>query len=119
MKICCQNNINCHNFGGMVGFEFKNLYKLHVSVQQRTLCSLRNVSEIFCMSRMNQPYWEDLVASPTFSKLAELNQKFVIEKMLGPSPIETMSIGGDVASKGVAPEVVSMEALAPVPMVPR
>lgn len=68
---------------------------------------------------MSCPFFEDLVASPEFSNLPKLNQFFFLETMLGPSPAETMSTGGDIASEGGAPEVVSMEALAPIPMVPR
>lgn len=68
---------------------------------------------------MNYSYFEDLVTSPTFSKLSELNHRFIIETMLGPSPAKIVSIGGDVASKGVAPEVVSMEASTLMLMTPR
>lgn len=56
---------------------------------------------------------------PTFANLLELNQKFILEKMLGTTPTEIVSTGGDVASEGVSPKVVSMEAPAPVPMAPR
>jgi len=119
LKIFHKNNINCYNLGAMVGFEFKNPYKLCVLIQHRTLCALRIASEICCLLPMNQSYWEDLVISPTFAKFSELNQKFILEKILGPSPVETVSTSGDVASKGASMEVVSMEALAPVPMVLR
>jgi len=54
-----------------------------------------------------------------FSKLSKLNQKFILEKMLRPSPAKTVTTDGDVSFKGVAPKVVSMEALAPIPMTPR
>lgn len=57
--------------------------------------------------------------SLAFAKLSELNHKFILEKMLEPSPVETMSTGGDVAFEGFAPKVVSMEAPATVPMAPR
>jgi len=80
----------------MVRFEFKTPYKLCMPVQQRTLCALEISSEIFYLSPMNRSYWEDLFVSPTFAKLSEMSQKFILEKILGPSPAETMSIGGDV-----------------------
>jgi len=57
--------------------------------------------------------------NPAFAKLSKLNQKFILETMLGPSPIGTMSTRGDVTSKGATLDVVSMEAPAPVPVVPR
>ena len=53
---------------------------------------------------------------PAFSKLSELNHKFILETMSGPSPAETVTIRGDVAFEGVARKVVSMEDLALVPM---
>lgn len=68
---------------------------------------------------MNQSFFEDLVTSPAFANLPKLNQKFILDTMLGPRPTETVSTWGDVASKGVALKVVSMEALAPMPIVPR
>ncbi len=39
-------------------------------------------------------YWEDLAVSPTFSKLSEVNQTFILENTLGPSPAKTMSTCG-------------------------
>lgn len=57
--------------------------------------------------------------SPTFANFPELHQKFILENMLGLSPIETMSSGGDLSSKGATPEVVSMEALVSLPTTPR
>lgn len=68
---------------------------------------------------MSRSFSEDLVASPTFSNLPELNQKFILETMLGPNPTETVSTGRDIASEGVTLEVVSMEGLDPMLMVPR
>ena len=103
----------------MVRCQFKNPYKLRMPVQQRTLCALRVFVELCCLSLMNRSYWEDLVTSPTFSTLSELNQKFILEKMLGPSPAETVSISGDVSFKGVILEVVSMEASTHMPMMLR
>lgn len=73
LNICHQNSINCHNFGGTVGFEFKNPYKLRLSIQQRTLWTLRVVVEIYYLFPMNRSSWDDLVASPKFSKFSELN----------------------------------------------
>ena len=67
---------------------------------------------------MKRLAWEDLVVSPVFSKLFELNHKFIPEKMLGPSLAETMSTD-DVASEGAPLEVLSMESPAPVPTMPR
>lgn len=119
LKIYNQNIINCQNLGGKVLFKFKNPYKLHVPFQKRTLCTLRFFVVLCCLLPMNRSYWEDLVVSLAFAKLFELNQKFILEKMLVPSPTETVSTGVDVSSKGVAPEVVSMEALAPVPTTSR
>jgi len=54
-----------------------------------------------------------------FAKMSKLNQKFILEKMLGSSPLETVSTGGDVSSEGAAPKVVSMEALATAPTASR
>lgn len=68
---------------------------------------------------MNRLYWEDLVTSPAFSKLSKVNKAFIQERMLGPSPVENMSTGGDVTFEGVVLEVMSVEAPAAVPMVPR
>lgn len=82
LKICHQNNIYYHKLGLTVGFEFKTPYKLRTLVQQRTLCALRIVSEICCLSPMNRSYWEDLVTSPAFAKFSELNHKFILEKIL-------------------------------------
>jgi len=81
LKIFHQNNIYYKKLRGVVRFEFKTPYKLHVSVQQGTLCFLRIASEVCCLSPMNQSYWEDLVTSPVFAKLSELNQKFILDKM--------------------------------------
>jgi len=67
---------------------------------------------------MNRSNWEDLVVSPAFAKLSEINQKFILDKMLALSPAETVSIG-DVASEAATLEVVSMEASAPVRTTPR
>ena len=46
LEICRQECIYYHILGGMVGFEFKNPYKLRVSVQQRTLCTLEFLSRV-------------------------------------------------------------------------
>ena len=54
--------------------------------------------------------------SPAFSKLSEVNYTFILEKMLGPSPTETMSTGGYVAFEGAVLEVVRMEAPFSMPM---
>ena len=67
------------------------------------------------MLLMGCSFFEDLVTSPAFSNFTELNQKYILETMLGPSPAETVSTRGDIASKGADLEVVSMESLAPVP----
>lgn len=47
----------------------------------------------------------------------ESDQYFINNVMSAPD--ETASTGGNVASKGVAPEVVSMEVPAAIPKVPR
>jgi len=65
---------------------------------------------------MSRSFFEDLVATPMSANLAELNHKFILETMLGPSHIETVSTEGDIALEGATPKVVSMEARASVPM---
>jgi len=57
--------------------------------------------------------------SPAFSKLSEVNYTFILEKMLGPSPTETMSTGGYVAFEGAVLEVVSVIVPSAVPTTPR
>lgn len=71
------------------------------------------------MSSMNPSYWEDLVASTSFSKLSKLKHTFILEKIVGPSPVKTMNNGGDVSFEGAALEVVSMEAPTPTTTTPR
>lgn len=72
-----------------------------------------------CQLPMNHLYWDDLVASPAFSNLSELNRTFILENMLAPSPVETMSTSGDFSSEGAVPEVVNVEVPAAVPTAPR
>jgi len=61
-----QYHIYGHNFGRIVEFEFKLAYKLQVVVQQETLFILR-ISELRCLLRMNREFFEDFLASLTFS----------------------------------------------------
>lgn len=53
LKIFCQSSIYYQKLVGIVRFEFKTPYKLCVLVQQRKLCTLRIVSEVFCLLPMN------------------------------------------------------------------
>jgi len=64
---------------------------------------------------MIHSFFEDLVASLAFANLPKLNQKFILETMLGSSLAEAVSTGGDIAFEGAAPEVVNMEYSSPVP----
>ena len=56
--------------------------------------------------------------SSVFAKLPKINQKLILEQMSTPSPVETVSTD-DVASSTATLEVVSMEALAIMPMTSR
>ena len=68
---------------------------------------------------MNCEFFKYLIASPMFDNFLELDMKFISDIMSGPCPAKTASTGGTIASEGVALDVVSMEALAPVPTILR
>lgn len=56
---------------------------------------------------------------PCICQVIRGKSDIILEKMLGPSPTETMSTNGDITSEGAVLEVVSVEVTAVVPMAPR
>ena len=68
---------------------------------------------------MNHEFFEDFIASPVFSQYYELDRNLIRDIMLGVCHAENTSAGETVAFEGAAPEVVSMEVPAIVPMAPR
>lgn len=66
---------------------------------------------------MNPQFFAYLVISSMFHTLPKDTQQFILSAMSEPS--ETASNGGTISSQGMASEVVSMEAPAPVPTAPR
>lgn len=67
MKICCQSNIYEQIFGGSIGFEFENAYKLKVASQRKTL-SIFRIEVLSSYACMNCEYFEPLIVSLAFEK---------------------------------------------------
>lgn len=112
LEIYHQFNISGWILGGIVKFELKTSYKLHVVIQQRRLCILR-IFALCYLSLRNHKLFKDLVASSMFDNLPKEVQQYICNTVSRPR--DTASTRGTTSSEGVAPEVVSMEAPTNVP----
>lgn len=88
LEICYQRCINGWNFVGMVGFEFKIIYKYGLFPNIQTLFFLRVYIQLFLlvlcleMNSMSEPDWKELFSQPGLANILDFLRECFVASMI-------------------------------------